>query len=65
MGLRVSNIDNKQMERCPSGRWCNLGKIVWEQFHQGFESPPLLFLVSERREGGLPPTKSHATSGTF
>lgn len=29
------------MERCPSGRWCNLGKIVWGQLHRGFESPPL------------------------
>lgn len=32
------------MERCPSGRWCNLGKIVWGQLHQGFESLPLLIL---------------------
>ena len=29
------------MERCPSGRWCNLGKVVWAQVHRGFESPPL------------------------
>ena len=29
------------LERCPSGRWCNLGKVVWGQLHRGFESPPL------------------------
>ncbi len=28
------------MEGCPSGRWCNLGKVVWGQLHRGFESPP-------------------------
>ena len=30
-----------RLERCPSGRWCNLGKVVWGQLHRGFESPPL------------------------
>ena len=31
----------KRLEGCPSGRWCNLGKVVWAQVHRGFESPPL------------------------
>ena len=31
----------QRLERCPSGRWCNLGKVVWAQVHRGFESPPL------------------------
>ena len=30
----------KRLEGCPSGRWCNLGKVVWAQVHRGFESPP-------------------------
>ena len=30
----------KRLEGCPSGRWCNLGKVVWGQLHRGFESPP-------------------------
>ena len=29
-----------RLEGCPSGRWCNLGKVVWGQLHRGFESPP-------------------------
>ena len=33
-------------EGCPSGRWCNLGKVVWAQVHRGFESPPLRQLLS-------------------
>ena len=36
------NVRTEQrLERCPSGRWCNLGKVVWAQVHRGFESPPL------------------------
>ena len=44
-------------EGCPSGRWCNLGKVVWAQVHRGFESPPLrqwlyLNVISSRRRCG-------------
>ena len=34
-------MNNGNAERCPSGLRCNLGKVVWGQLHQGFESPPL------------------------
>ena len=37
--------DRKRLEGCPSGRWCNLGKVVWGQLHRGFESPPLRQLL--------------------
>ena len=29
------------MERCPSGLWCDLGRVVWGQLHREFESHPL------------------------
>ena len=35
-------------EGCPSGRWCNLGKVVWGQLHRGFESPPLRHSLARR-----------------
>ena len=38
----------KRLEGCPSGRWCNLGKVVWAQVHRGFESPPLRQLSSQQ-----------------
>ena len=34
-------LGKNQIEGCPSGLRCNLGKVVWEQFHRGFESHPL------------------------
>ena len=43
-GFTKTNVCDKlknDKERCPSGLRCNLGKVVWEQFHRGFESHPL------------------------
>ena len=39
--LLAPALRTKRLEGCPSGRWCNLGKVVWAQVHRGFESPPL------------------------
>ena len=29
------------IEGCPSGLWCDLGRVVWGQLHREFESHPL------------------------
>ena len=44
-----------RLEGCPSGRWCNLGKVVWGQLHRGFESPPFRqFLAMKINRSILP-----------
>ena len=37
------------MVECPSGLWCNLGKVVWSQIHRGFKSRLDLHLKSNQR----------------
>ena len=39
------------LEGCPSGRWCNLGKVVWAQVHRGFESPSLRQRETQKQKG--------------